>query len=110
MICVSPDELATIIAILKAHVPFCEVRAFGSRQKRTNRDYSDLDLAVVGSEKLPRSLMADLREAFMESELPYRVDLVDYHGVSKAFQAIIDASNEIVFNGAGLAPPPFSST
>lgn len=44
MIDVSPDHLAEVQAILREHVPECEVRAFGSRVQETAKPYSDLDL------------------------------------------------------------------
>ena len=37
-----------------------------------------------------------LREAFEESDLPFRVDVVDYRTVSEAFRAIIDQSYEVI--------------
>ena len=37
-----------------------------------------------------------LREAFEESDLPFRVDIVDYNTVSEAFRAIIEEKYEIV--------------
>ena len=51
MIDVSPYHLKIIQKILHKHVPDCEVRAFGSRVTWTAKDYSDLDLAVVGKKK-----------------------------------------------------------
>ena len=44
----NPNYLAAVERILAEHVPECEVRAFGSRATWTAKDYSDLDLAVVG--------------------------------------------------------------
>ena len=44
----SPAHLAIVERILGEHVPDYEVRAFGSRAAWTAKDYSDLDLAVVG--------------------------------------------------------------
>ena len=37
-----------------------------------------------------------LREAFEESDLPFRVDVIDYNAVSDEFRAIIDAKYEIL--------------
>ena len=48
MIDLNPNHLETVKAILAEHVPECEVRAFGSRATWTAKDYSDLDLAIVG--------------------------------------------------------------
>ena len=61
MIDLTPKHLETIQRILTEHVPECEVRAFGSRVKWTAKDYSDLDLAVVGSEPLSRRQLRRLK-------------------------------------------------
>ena len=74
----------TVKRILAEHVPDCEVRAFGSRATWTAWEYSDLDLAVVSPE-LARlgHPAANLREAFEESDLPIRVDVVDWSNADR---------------------------
>jgi len=37
-----------------------------------------------------------LREAFAESNLPFRVEILDYNAISKEFQAVIDKQYEVV--------------
>jgi len=96
MIAVSEDSLKKIKDILNRTVPNCEVRAFGSRVKGTNREYSDLDLAILGPKKLGISLLGDVEEAFMASTIPFRVDVLDYNAVSEKFQKIIDAEYELI--------------
>ncbi|UCE50226.1 MAG: nucleotidyltransferase domain-containing protein, partial [Phycisphaerales bacterium] len=59
-------------------------------------EHSDLDLAIVGPGRLKRRAKMLLREAFEESDLPFRVDVVDYNTVSEAFRAIIDQSYEVI--------------
>lgn len=87
----SQDEIATVLAILKAHLPEGTlVHAFGSRATGRCKPWSDLDLVIEGAEALPLSLLAALAEAFAESELPWKVDLVDRRGVSEEFARIID--------------------
>jgi len=90
MIAVSDDELKIIKDILQASVPDCEVRVFGSRIKGTFRENSDLDLAIVGNGKLGFSKMGELRLSFEESDLPFRVDVLDYNSISQGFRSIID--------------------
>jgi len=93
---VSRKHLETIKRILAEHVGDCEVRAFGSRVIGTAKEHSDLDLVVVAGSKIkPRTKML-LREAFEESDLPFRVDVIDYNTVSDEFRAIIDAKYEIL--------------
>ncbi len=99
MIDVAPQQLETVNRILAEHVPECEVRAFGSRATWTAKDYSDLDLAVVGERALDSDTLRRLREAFEESDLPFRVDVLDWHATSAAFQTVIEKKYAVVQNG-----------
>ncbi len=96
MIDLNPKYLETIQHILAEHVPDCEVRAYGSRVKWTAKDYSDLDLAVVGNERLSRRRMRKLQEAFEESDLPIRVDFQDWHAISDSFKNVIVVGYEVI--------------
>ncbi len=96
MIDLSPEQLEIVKRILAERVPACEVRAFGSRIKQTAKKWSDLDLAVVGSAKLERQALCDLKEAFEESVLPIQVDVLDWHAISPEFQAVINEGYEII--------------
>ena len=96
MIDLNPKHLVTIQHILAVNIPECEVRAFGSRVKWTAEDYSDLDLAVVGSEPLPLRQLRKLKEAFEESDLPIRVDVLDWHTISDAFKDVIGEEYEVI--------------
>ncbi|MBI4558038.1 MAG: nucleotidyltransferase domain-containing protein [Candidatus Hydrogenedentes bacterium] len=96
MISLPPEHLATITAILAEHVPEAEVRAFGSRIGGTARQYSDLDLAIVGEKKVELRVMARLRDAFQESKLPFRVDLLDWRRISPEFRARIEQNYVVI--------------
>jgi len=48
-----------------------------------------LDLIVKAKEALPRPLLFCIEEAFEESILPIRVDLLDWHRISRDFQSNI---------------------
>ena len=87
---IAARDLETLRAILGAHLPEYEIRAFGSRVTGTARPASDLDLAIMTVEPLAASRIADLREAFTESDLPFRVDLIDWAATTAAFRAIIE--------------------
>ncbi|HEY8991741.1 MAG TPA: nucleotidyltransferase domain-containing protein [Luteolibacter sp.] len=89
MIDLAPEHLATVKALLARHVPECAVSAFGSRVKGNAKPYSDLDLAITGTARLAPGRLAALREAFMESDLPMRVDVVDWHAISENFRRAI---------------------
>jgi predicted nucleotidyltransferase len=88
----TPDQLQTVRAILAAHMPAgFTAHVFGSRAEGTPKPWSDLDLVVEGPCPLPFAVTAALAEAFDESDLPWKVDLVDRTCVSPTFGAIIDA-------------------
>lgn len=90
LIDIRPDHWAIVRDILRAHVPEREVWAFGSRANWTARQYSDLDLAVIGDTPLPLPLTAGMQEAFAQSDLPFKVDVVDWAATSGSFRAIIE--------------------
>ena len=96
MIDLNPKHFEIVQHILAKHVHGSEVRAFGSRVKWTAKDYSDLDLAVVGSKPLTLRQGRQLAEAFEESDLPIRVDVLDWHTISEEFKRIIAEEYEVI--------------
>ena len=86
---IQPDELDIVKNILKTYVPNYSVWAFGSRVKGAARKYSDLDLAIITEKPLGISTYVDLKEAFSESDLVWRVDILDWATTSKSFQEIV---------------------
>ena len=90
MIDLSPRNLELVKRVLRDHVPGCEVRAFGSRANWTAKDYSDLDLAVIGESEIESATLAQLKEAFEDSALPMRVDVLDWHDISPEFREVIE--------------------
>ena len=84
-----PDHWAIVRDALRRHVPDREVLAFGSRATWTAKDYSDLDLAIMGEEPLSLRASSALDEALVESDLPFRVDIVDWASTDESFRRII---------------------
>ncbi len=80
-----------VVALLHKHLPEkTRVWVFGSRAKGTARKYSDLDLLIDIGEKLPEQTKTELAVDFEESELPYKVDVVDWNNISDEFKEIIE--------------------
>lgn len=96
MIDISPADEAIVNEILKKYVPKFEVRVFGSRHKWTTKPYSDLDIAIVGDAKLDKQTLYVLQEAFEESELNFRVDVLDWYAISDEFRAIIEQGYTVI--------------
>ena len=108
MIDISPGDLKIVRDILRKHVPDCEVWAFGSRAKWTAKTYSDLDLAVITDTPMSFEVSGALREDFSESDLPWRVDIVDWATTSEAFRRVIEQDKVMVQSGeklSGALPP-----
>lgn len=83
---IAPEHLAQVRAILADHLPASvEVLVFGSRARGGAKRFSDLDLALKDVGPLDPAVMAHLVDAFEESSLPWRVDLVDYHLLASEF-------------------------
>ncbi|RBM08555.1 nucleotidyltransferase family protein [Novacetimonas cocois] len=89
---ITPEERAIVLRILHEIVPDREVRAFGSRVTGDAKPFSDFDLAVMGNELLPLETRARLEEAFSESDLPWKVDVLDWAQVDEGFKRIISNS------------------
>lgn len=82
---ITPDQRKSVIALLSSYVPDTEVWAYGSRVKWTSRPASDLDL-VAFVEPQQRERIAALKEAFEESSLPFRVDVMIWEDIPESFR------------------------
>ena len=97
------DCLRIVRRLLAQHVPEMEVWAFGSRVQGNPKPHSDLDLALVSERPLPVDRLARLSHVFEESDLPFRVDLVELSKVVPAFRAIIEQQHEVIQLGNARA-------
>jgi predicted nucleotidyltransferase len=87
---IAPEHLAQVQAILKAHLPAgVRVQVFGSRARGGAKPFSDLDLALVAEGPVDQAVLARLADAFEESSLPWRVDLIDWSAISDSFRDAI---------------------
>jgi predicted nucleotidyltransferase len=64
---------------------------FGSRATGRARRYSDLDLAIDAGRPLTLDEIAGLTEAFSDSDLPYKVDIVDWRNIEDRWRQTIMA-------------------
>jgi type I restriction enzyme S subunit len=92
----TPDALQLVRSILQEHVPELEVWAFGSRTRNKAWRYSDLDLAVITDEPLSFERRGALVEALAESDLPFRVDVLDWASTNDEFRQIVSANRIVI--------------
>lgn len=55
---------------------------FGSRVTGTNRAFSDIDIGIIGDKPLPGKNYCDIVDTLEQSDVPYRIDVVDFACVS----------------------------
>ncbi len=96
MLDVLPAHLDIVRAILRKHVPGVQVFAFGSRINGTARRYSDLDLAVMTQAPLCFGVLGALQEDFSESDLPFRVDILDWAAAHDSFRRVVERDRILV--------------
>lgn len=96
MLDLTPEQLEVTRAILRRRVPGVPVWAFGSRVTGKARKYSDLDLAVGNDRPLPLAVLAELENDFSESDLGFRVDVVDWVSANEEFKAAVGERMELV--------------
>lgn len=75
--------------ILEKELSGYEVWAFGSRvHGKRLKPFSDLDLVIVKPAPSNQQIM-QLMDVFSESDLPFKVDIIDWNSIDKDFQKII---------------------
>ena len=98
---VTAGQRKTILTLLERHLPGTEAWVYGSRARWTSRPQSDLDLVVFATPEQRRGV-GNLREAFEESDLPFRIDLFVWDEVPETFREQIEAEHAVL--AAALTP------
>jgi predicted nucleotidyltransferase len=88
---ISPGALAIVSSILRTHLP-AGTRAwvFGSRAIGGARRYSDLDLALEADQPISLDQIAAVSTELSESDLPFKVDVLDLRTIEPRFRALIE--------------------
>ena len=95
---ITGQERETILALLQQYLPGTEAWVYGSRVMGTSTPKSDFDLVVFATPE-QRRRVGDLREAFEESNLPFRVDLFVWDDVPESFRDEIE-TDRVTLAGA----------
>ncbi len=100
----SEKHRAMVEKLLARHLPGVEAWAYGSRVGGTAKPWSDLDLAVFAG-RAQKNAVAELREAFEESDLPFRVDLFIWDEIPQTFRENIRRQHLVLARGAKALGP-----
>ena len=96
-ITVSVRHLRYLLEQLKLYIPDATVWAFGSRVKGSNRTSSDLDLAVLCDKQTAKKQLPKLNEVFVESDIPFKVQLLDFNRLPANMQENIKKKYVILY-------------
>ena len=92
---ITSEQRKTLLALLAKHLPDTTAWVYGSRVQWTARPQSDLDMLVFASPSQNGQISA-LREAFEESNLPFRIDLFVWDDVPDQFRKHIEAEHVVL--------------
>ncbi len=92
------EELRIVRNIIKQYLPNKEVRVFGARINGTAKANSGLDLMIMS--KIPLSVQQDktISEAFEKSDLPFKVDVLDWSIASDRFKKVLNESGLLLLS------------
>ncbi len=81
------SHIDLILKLIKSRLGECNYKAliFGSRAHNNSRVNSDVDLGIDGKSLIPFNLLMLLQNDFYESDLPFKVDLVDFRRADLSF-------------------------
>ena len=96
MINISEKHLAIIKSILEKYN--YSFYLFGSRITNKIKRFSEVDLFYIVD--IPAKDISQLEEEFENSDLPYKVDLVDYNKCDPEFQHIMKTANICIQSGS----------
>ena len=78
------------LALTWVHPDQADIFLFGSWAKGSQKKHSDIDLAILPKKPLSADLLPKLREAFEESRVPYRVEVVDLSSTDAGFRKTVE--------------------
>jgi len=84
-----PEYKNKIVGILTVLFPDAKIYLFGSRARGTHSDRSDIDLAIDEGKVIRPGRIGEAVGMFVESDIPYKIDIVDLHSVSDKMQYFI---------------------
>lgn len=87
---IDPKTREFIRTTIRSYLPdeAYKVFLFGSRVTSHHHPYSDVDIGIEGKHRVSVGILSDIQEALQESDLPVRVDVVDFSSVNLDFRRI----------------------
>ncbi|MHC4773069.1 MAG: nucleotidyltransferase family protein [Planctomycetota bacterium] len=96
-VAVSAEHLRCLLDEIERYVPRATVWAFGSRATGQHRPASDLDLAVHCDKETAKKELPKLNECLIESDLPFKVQLLDFERLPENMQTTIKEKYVVLY-------------
>ena len=90
---ITPQQKTLLLDILQGDF---DVLVFGSRLIGKWTPCSDLDVCLKSKAALPILTLAQLKDSLTQSNIPFHIDLMDYHRISTSFRQIIDQQAKLL--------------
>jgi predicted nucleotidyltransferase len=78
-----------IINLIVALHPHVKIYLFGSQATGTQVHGSDIDIALDAGKRMDRAAVGEVREVLNATDIPYKIDVVDFHFVPEKMQSMI---------------------
>ncbi len=87
-----------VLEIIGKHLDLEKYKVFffGSRISGEADEKSDVDIGIEGPEKIPSSIMAEIREEIFNLPILYQVDVIDFTSADKDFRKIAGKNIEFI--------------
>lgn len=86
---IDPHTASSIRNIVKKHLSDTEYQAFlfGSQTTENHRQFSDIDLGILGQKPVPSDIFFNLKQDLEDSDIPYIVEVVDLSQTGDHFKS-----------------------
>jgi len=75
-----------IVKVVEIFFPHAKVYLFGSRAKGTNRESSDIDIAIDAGQPIGMTEKGQINSMLDALNIPQKIDLIDFHRVPESLK------------------------
>ena len=87
------EAIAKEIILKELHTADCRIFLFGSRARKDNHRFSDMDIGILPGKNFNERVLYTLRDKLNDSIIPFKVEVVNFNYADAAFkqEALKDA-------------------
>lgn len=87
------EAIAKEIILKELHASDCRIFLFGSRARKDNHRFSDMDIGILPGKSFKEKFLHTLRDKLNDSIIPFKVEVVNFNYADPLFtqEALKDA-------------------